>query len=165
MSEQNVMEQQIQILSCEEAKLVEKPWGWERWIADAEPSFRYALKQIFIRAPYKSSIQFHKDKQETNYVQKGRAILHYSAEPIDLDAYLNGRYSEDKIAQIIASLKSREIVPGMVFHVFPGFIHRVEAIEDLTMIEVSTTELDDVYRLQDDSGRGHGRIESEHQHS
>lgn len=165
MSEQNVMEEQIRILSSEQAKLVEKPWGWERWIADGSPSFRYALKEIFIRAPYKSSIQFHKAKQETNYVQKGRAILHYSTEPIDIEAYLSGNYSQDQIAEIINNLQKKEIVPGMVFHVFPGFIHRVEAVEDLTMIEVSTIELDDVYRLQDDSGRGHGRIDREHKQS
>ena len=44
----------------------------------------------------------------------------------------------------------------------PGELHRVIARCDYTAIEVSTPELDDVIRWQDDTGRGHGRIESEH---
>ncbi len=50
----------------------------------------------------------------------------------------------------------------MVFHVKPGIIHRVEAIEDLTLIESSTIELDDVYRIHDEWKRHDGKIESEH---
>ena len=52
--------------------------------------------------------------------------------------------------------------PGDIFHVKPGYIHRVEALTDLTMIESSTIELDDVFRLKDDSNRGDGKIDSEH---
>ena len=44
----------------------------------------------------------------------------------------------------------------------PGCIHRIEALEDLTIIESSSIELDDVIRLEDDTGRPSGRIESEH---
>jgi SAM-dependent methyltransferase len=51
----------------------------------------------------------------------------------------------------------------MVFHIKPGIIHRVEAITDLTMIESSTIELDDVVRLNDEWGRHDGKIDSEHQ--
>lgn len=50
----------------------------------------------------------------------------------------------------------------MVFHVKPGIIHRVEAVEDLTLIESSTIELDDVYRINDEWQRHDGKIESEH---
>jgi len=153
---------QIRILTKPEVKFVEKPWGWERWIADGSPTFRYALKEIFIKAPHKSSIQVHKDKQETNYIERGRGILHYSLTPIDVEAYLHGRYSQDELDEMLASLRQQELLPGTVFHIFPGFIHRVEASEDLTMIEASSIELDDVIRLEDDTGRGHGRIASEH---
>jgi mannose-6-phosphate isomerase len=41
-------------------------------------------------------------------------------------------------------------------------VHRVEAITDLILVEVSTPELDDVVRIEDDMGRGSGRIEAEH---
>ena len=47
-------------------------------------------------------------------------------------------------------------------HVLPGHIHRIEALEDITLMETFTTELDDVFRLQDDAARTHGRIEGEH---
>ena len=50
----------------------------------------------------------------------------------------------------------------MVIHVKKGCIHRVEAIEDMTMLEASTIELDDVIRLQDDTERSDGRITHEH---
>ena len=62
--------------------------------------------------------------------------------------------------------KTFEIInlePNVVFHVKPGYVHRVIAITDLEFIETSTTELDDVYRLQDDFGRTHGRISYEHE--
>ena len=153
---------QVRILEMPQVKLVDKPWGWERWIADGSPTFRYALKELFIKAPHKTSIQVHKDKQETNYIQRGRGILHYSLAPIDVEAYLRGRYTEDELSEMINSLERRELLPGTVFHIFPEFIHRVEAVEDLLMIESSTIELDDVVRLKDDAGRGHGRIASEH---
>ena len=152
----------VQILAIPQVKLVEKPWGWERWIADGTPTFPYALKEIFINAPHKSSLQFHQSKQETNYIQGGRGILHYSREPINVTDYLQGRYSKEKLDELAGSLEQRELMPGTVFHIFPGFIHRIEAVEDLTMIEASSVELDDIFRLQDDSGRGHGRIPNEH---
>ena len=152
----------VQILNSSEVKLVEKPWGWEKWIADGSPNFRYALKEIFIRAPHKSSVQVHQAKEETNFVQKGRGILHYSPISFDLNKYLDGNMSDEKVSEIVNSLEKEDLLPGKVFHMKPGFIHSVEAIEDLLMIEASSTELDDVFRLRDDSGRGHGRIDGEH---
>ena len=50
-----------------------------------------------------------------------------------------------------------------MFNVKPGYVHRVMATTDLEFMETSTTELDDVIRLQDDAGRTHGRISYEHQ--
>jgi hypothetical protein len=152
----------IEVVEIDNVRLVVKPWGWERWIADGSPTFPYALKEIFITAPYKSSVQVHRKKQETNYVQAGRGVLHYATEPLDVDALAEGKYSSGDLDRIVEGLKRRELLPGTVFHVFPGFVHRVEAIEDLTMVEASSTELDDVYRLRDDTSRGHGRIDSEH---
>jgi len=152
----------IRILEMSQVKLVNKPWGWERWIADGSPTFRYALKEIFIRAPNKSSIQVHKDKQETNYIQRGKGILHYSPLLFDVQAYVEGRIDQGEVDRLIDSFDQQELLPGTVFHVHPGAIHRIEAVEDLLMIESSSIELDDVFRLKDDAGRSHGRIDSEH---
>jgi len=148
--------------SIEETETVKKPWGYEKWIAKGSPDFKYALKEIFFRAPHRTSIQFHKIKEETEYFIKGKGIFHYYPDPIDLDKFEKGLYSDDDIKKIINNLEKKELVPGTVIHVRRGCIHRVEAIEDLTMLEASTTELDDVVRLQDDTGRSHGRVESEH---
>ena len=81
---------------------------------------------------------------------------------IDIEKYEKNEYSENEINQIINNLKIQEISPGLIIHVKKGCIHRVEALEDVTMLEASTTELDDVIRLQDDSNRPSGKITQEH---
>jgi len=116
-------------------KIVNKPWGYEKWIALED---KYCLKEIFMKAGFKSSLQYHKVKDETNYTLKGKGIL-----TCDGQGYSMTR--------------------GMSFHIFPNSVHRVEAVTDLTMIEASTPEVDDIIRIQDDFSRGDGRIESEHE--
>jgi len=153
----------IDIKKIQDIKKVDKPWGYEKWIADGSPNFRYALKEILLKSKFKSSIQFHEFKEETNYIQKGEGILHYNPDPINFEKYQNNEYSEDEFIGIMNNLKKQKLYPGMVFHIKPGIIHRVEAITDLTMIESSTIELDDVVRLNDEWGRHDGKIESEHQ--
>ena len=153
---------QIDILSIDKVKFVKKPWGYERWIADGTPDFKYSLKEILFRAPHRSSIQFHEYKEETNYILKGKGILYYSVDPIDIKKFTDGLYSDIELRQIINQLQKKELIPGTVFHIKPGYVHRVEAVEDLLLIESSTVELDDVFRLEDDAGRRHGRIENEH---
>ena len=59
-------------------KVVIKPWGYEKWIAPGKPNFKYALKEIYLKKGKKSSLQFHKKKEETNYILSGEGILHYS---------------------------------------------------------------------------------------
>ena len=152
----------IDIKKIQDIKKVDKPWGYEKWIADGSPNFRYALKEILLKSKFKSSIQFHEFKEETNYIQKGEGILHYNPAPINFEKYKNNEYSEDEFIGIMNNLKKQKLYPGMVFHIKPGIIHRVEAITDLTMIESSTIELDDVVRLNDEWGRHDGKIESEH---
>ena len=152
----------LEIKTMEQVKKINKPWGYEKWIADGSPDFKYALKEILFRANFKSSIQFHEFKEETNYIQKGKGVLHYSSVPIDIKKFRHGKYSEGEIDEIISNLQKQELTPGTVFHVKPGIIHRVEAVEDLTLIESSTIELDDVYRINDEWERHDGKIESEH---
>ena len=152
----------IDIKKIQDIKKVDKPWGYEKWIADGSPNFKYALKEILLKSKFKSSVQFHEFKEETNYIQKGEGILHYYPNPINFEKYQNNEYSDDEFNDILTNLKKQKLYPGMVFHIKPGIIHRVEAITDLTMIESSTIELDDVVRLNDEWGRHDGKIESEH---
>tara|TARA_B110000467_G_C18261895_1_gene446841 strand:- start:561 stop:1037 length:477 start_codon:yes stop_codon:yes gene_type:complete len=156
------MNSKITFLTNKDIKIVKKPWGSEKWLADGFPEFKYALKEIFFRAPHKTSLQFHKQKEETDYFLKGKGIFHYSETIIDIKKYENGLYSNEEINKIINNLSTIEIVPGTIIHVKPGGIHRVESIEDLIMIEASTMDLDDVVRLQDDFGRPDGHIKNEH---
>ena len=153
----------IKILSVGDVPFIKKPWGWERWIADGRPHFPYVFKEIFLKAGFRSSLQFHRKKQETSYVQKGKGILHYCARPVDVERFLAGGYSEDELSNIVRQLEKKELKVGSVYHISPGIIHRLEAIEDIMFVESSTVEVDDIFRLADDQGRGHGRIDKEHQ--
>ena len=145
-----------------EIQKIEKPWGHEIWLASYYNDSKYALKEILIRAPHKSSIQFHEAKEETNYIQSGTGLLMLSKDPINVQKFKDGGYNPDELSSMIDSLQSIELQKGVVFHIKPGYIHRVVALTDLLMIEASTLELDDVFRIQDDSNRGHGKIDSEH---
>jgi mannose-6-phosphate isomerase-like protein (cupin superfamily) len=114
-----------------DARKVEKPWGWELIWAEAEA---YVGKILFVRAGESLSLQFHRAKDESWYVQSGRAELELGQPG---DAVLN-----------------REVVgAGACFRYRPGTVHRVTALEDTTILEVSTPELDDVVRLEDAYGR------------
>ena len=155
----------INFKKIDEVKKVTKPWGYEKWIADGTPNFKYALKEIYFKTGYKTSIQFHEFKEETNYVQSGEGIFYYSTNDIDIKKFQNHEYSKEEIDQIINNLQKIKLIPGVVVHVKPSTVHRVEAVTDLTVIEASTVELDDVYRLNDEWGRGDGKIEHEHQNS
>jgi quercetin dioxygenase-like cupin family protein len=151
------------IQEINEVKKVSKPWGYEKWIANGSPDFKYALKEIFFKANHLTSIQFHEFKEETNFVQKGEGIFYYSLEIVDIEKFKNNGYSQEYLKQIIDNMQKKILKPGVVIHVKPGSIHRVESIKDLTIIEASTVELDDVFRLNDEWGRGHGKIDGEHQ--
>ena len=152
----------IKILDIENIRTVKKPWGYERWISDGRPDFKYVLKEIFFRSPFRTSTQVHKFKEETNYILSGKGILFYSEENFDVDKYENNEYSKEDISKFLGGLKKQELTKGKVVHVKPGCIHRIESLEDLTIIESSTIELDDVIRLEDDTDRPNGKIKSEH---
>jgi mannose-6-phosphate isomerase-like protein (cupin superfamily) len=114
-----------------EPEKVEKPWGHELIFAVTE---RYAGKLLFVKAGESLSLQFHKVKDEAWYVLSGRAQVELGAPG----------------ERILA----REVVgAGAAFRFPPGTVHRVQALEDTTILEVSTPELDDVVRLEDRYGR------------
>jgi mannose-6-phosphate isomerase-like protein (cupin superfamily) len=109
---------------------IEKPWGYEIVFAHSE---RYAGKVIFVRAGEQLSLQFHRTKDETVYVQSGRIELEIGDPGGPLDTEVVG--------------------PGHAFRLRPGVVHRWRALEDAVVIEASTPELDDVVRLEDRYGR------------
>ena len=109
---------------------VDKPWGWELVWAEAD---QYVGKLLFVRAGEALSLQYHERKDESWLVQEGRARL--------------------ELGEVGGELESMEIEAGDGFHFRPGTVHRVTALEDLLVVEVSTTELDDVVRLDDRYGR------------
>jgi mannose-6-phosphate isomerase-like protein (cupin superfamily) len=113
-----------------DVKRVEKPWGYELVYASTE---RYCGKIIFIRAGEQLSLQFHREKDETIYVQSGRVEFEIGepGKPVDTEV----------------------VAPGRAFRLEPGTVHRMRAIEDTTLLEVSTPEADDVVRLEDRYGR------------
>ena len=131
---------------------VDKPWGYEVWYTRNLAQPGYALKRIHMTAGHQSSLQSHRYKAETNYVIEGEATV------------LAGLTAPDDVTVAVDSgaLTTTVHRPGTGWSSPPGELHRVIARRDYTAIEVSTPELDDVIRWQDDSGRGHGRIESEH---
>jgi mannose-6-phosphate isomerase-like protein (cupin superfamily) len=114
-----------------ESRLVEKPWGWELIYAHTDT---YVGKVLFVRAEQSLSLQYHEHKDESWYVQSGLARLEL-CEVGDTE------------------LISDSIAAGASCHFVPGTVHRVTAIEDTTILEVSTPHLDDVVRIEDAYGR------------
>lgn len=148
-------------MEIQNPKIVTKPWGSELWIADGVRT-PYALKRIEFKEGFRSSLQVHKYKFETNYVLSGTGILQIRDERFNCDEYLASPKQSILLDEALHTLRDIQIRPGDVIDVKPGQIHRVIAITDLVFIEASTKELDDVIRLADDASRGHGKIQSEH---
>ena len=114
-----------------EPRRVEKPWGYELIWAHADA---YVGKILFVRAGHSLSLQFHNEKDESWYVQSGRAEL--------------------ELGEAGQGILNKEVIAaGASFHFAPGTVHRVTAVEDTTILEVSTPQLDDVVRLEDRYGR------------
>ena len=114
-----------------DVRRVEKPWGHELIWALSD---RYCGKVLFVKAGCSLSLQFHKEKEESWLVQSGRAKL--------------------EIGDTGEAVLLEEVVgAGAAFHYRPGTVHRVTAVEDTTILEVSTPQLDDVVRLEDLYGR------------
>ena len=109
---------------------VEKPWGYELHWAKTE---RYVGKLIHVNAGHALSLQYHNRKDETIYLHSGRVVF--------------------EIGDLDRNLVRREMRPGDRVHITPKTVHRMTAIEDSDIFEVSTPELDDVVRLEDRYGR------------
>jgi mannose-6-phosphate isomerase-like protein (cupin superfamily) len=145
----------------QEGKIVSKPWGEELWIADGVRT-PYALKRILFKAGFRSSLQVHQFKSETNFVLSGEGRFQIWTEEFDTARFLEGAMPQSELDEILSAVLEVEIRAGDIIDVKPGRLHRVIAVSDLTFIEASTVELDDVIRISDDAQRGHGKIENEH---
>ncbi len=143
-------------------KKVNKPWGYELWIASNENKAKFAMKEIYIKSGFKTSFQFHEKKEECNYIINGTGKFYVSKNKINLQKFKKNKYSESELRKIIKNLKIYKLKKGSSFYIKPLYVHSVLSTKDLLMMESSTLELDDVYRIFDESGRGHGRIKSEH---
>jgi quercetin dioxygenase-like cupin family protein len=111
-------------------KKVPKPWGYEIWWALTD---RYVGKILHINKGHSLSYQYHSVKDETIYLQSGEMIL-----------------------EMEESGKPREeirLLPGDAIRITPTTRHRMTAIEDCDVLEVSTPEVEDVIRLEDRYGR------------
>ena len=120
-------------------KTVHKPWGKEEWLALND---FYCYKRIYINAGYKTSFQYHQFKHETNYIIDGTA-----------EVWLEN--DEGIIEKTI-------MTAGDYFDVVPPKKHRVIALTDIILQEVSTPHVDDVIRINDEFNRTDGKIEAEH---
>ena len=149
-------------MSIIKPRIIQKPWGSEQWIADGVRT-PYALKKIFFKKDKRSSLQVNQYKHETNYVLEGTGILLLREKLFDVKSYLNDPDKSLFTTEINDGLLEILIKPGDIIDVKPGQIHRVIALTDLVFIEASSIELDDVIRLNDDTNRGHGKINSEHE--
>jgi mannose-6-phosphate isomerase-like protein (cupin superfamily) len=145
-----------------QSKKVNKHWGFELWIADGKRT-PYATKHILFRAGNRTSLQVHQFKYETNYVLNGSGVLHVSPEPFNIAEFLLVGMSAQEVQDYEQTFIRVNLEPGVIFDIPPTYVHRVIPTTDLEFIETSTTELDDVIRLQDDHGRTHGKIDYEHQ--
>ncbi len=108
---------------------VDKPWGYELRFARTP---RYAGKVLFVRAGKQLSLQLHRQKDEAFFLQEGRLEL------------VLGQGKEQRVVRM---------GPGEASHIPAGTIHRFRAVTDCLLFEVSTPELEDVVRIEDDFGR------------
>jgi quercetin dioxygenase-like cupin family protein len=108
---------------------VDKPWGHELHWAITE---RYVGKVLHVKAGHALSLQYHNIKDETIFLWTGKLLFEIQQD---------------------GELVKREMLPGESVRITPHTVHRMTAIEDSDIFEVSTPELDDVVRLEDRYGR------------
>tara|TARA_Y100000114_G_scaffold96825_1_gene90119 strand:- start:1037 stop:1390 length:354 start_codon:yes stop_codon:yes gene_type:complete len=111
-------------------KKIDKPWGYEIIWSQCE---KFVGKILFINFKNKLSRQYHVNKEETILVLNGSLLLEVGA--------------KEDIKKII-------LAKGQSFHIKPGLVHRfIAEYGDVELAEVSTPELNDVVRLEDDYNR------------
>ena len=111
-------------------EIIEKPWGKEEII---EINEKYMVKKLTMWKEHRCSLQFHNHKKETIYVLSGKLRI------------VSGPNQNN--------LKEKIYLAGDSITISPGTVHRMEGVEDSVYLEASTSEMNDVVRLVDDSDR------------
>lgn len=114
----------------ERPRRVEKPWGFELIFAHTD---KYAGKILLIKKGCRLSLQYHEHKDESIYVQCGEIVVQLEGE---------GGQRESRVLQ-----------EGECLRIVPLTRHRLQAVIDTVLFKVSTPEIDDVRRVEDDYGR------------
>lgn len=104
---------------------VDKPWGKEIWWTVTND---YIGKIIEVHAGHSLSLQYHQHKRETMFFLEGNGIL--------------------QLGEGFVTIK-----PGLIVEIPPKAIHRITADSTIVLLEVSTPQVDDVVRLEDNYGR------------
>lgn len=115
---------------------VDKPWGYEVIWAHTD---LYVGKLLFVKSGEALSLQFHEEKDETLYLLDGEL--------------------EMEVGPGLDSLRPTTLEAGGSIRIRPGTLHRITAVTDCRILEASTSELDDVVRVEDRYGRAPGSSE------
>ena len=102
-------------------EIIKKLWGHEEIIINRE----YCGKKLVLNKGFRCSMHYHKKKDETFYIVKGRVLM-------EVDG------------------KKKIMLPGDSQHIAPGSKHRFTGLEDSEIIEFSTHhEEEDSYRIEE----------------
>ena len=123
-------------------KLLEKPWGQEEWLESTSEHKKFLVKKITINKGYRTSAHVHKEKIETTYIIQGKVRV-----------WTAWKEQVVKNAELVGELIPSDFGPGDTFDIYPGLVHRLEALEDVIFIEVTTYHPNDVERFADDWNR------------
>ncbi len=113
----------------EQPRRVEKPWGHEIWWGFTP---RYVGKLLHVKAGHRLSLQYHERKDETIHLWAGEMTL---------------------VLDEGDGLREHPMAAGQSCHIAAGVKHRMIALTDCDVLEVSTPEVEDVVRLEDSYGR------------
>jgi mannose-6-phosphate isomerase-like protein (cupin superfamily) len=100
-------------------KYVPKRWGYELWIYNGD---QYCGKKLFVQQGRWLSYHHHNIKDEVLFVASGRIWMTHNE---------------------LGHHHSIEMPTGYAFHVKPGTVHQIEAIEDTIIYEFSTHHEDE----------------------
>ena len=107
------------------AQDVEKVWGKEIWMINTE---KYCGKILYLKKGKRCSMHFHKNKDETFYVQQGKVLIELWEDGKDINQLMK---------------------QGDSVRIKPFQPHRFNGLEKSTIIEISTThEESDSYRIE-----------------
>lgn len=121
---------EVNIARRERVRRVEKPWGYELIFAHTD---KYAGKILSIGKGCRLSLQYHEYKDESIYVHRGEVLVQLEA--------IDGQ----RVSTVLRN--------GECLRIEPFTQHRIQAVRDAILFEVSTPDLEDVRRVEDDYGR------------